>query len=950
MITIQGYFADLNDNYVNVLIEKQSEESATYSINEEGCGIYFAGDEPVSIIQDVENEFQHILSKQCTINLICEDYMGDLFFADNARDVTVTVIKYVNTGHSMQRFTMFYGYLEPVTFSQGFAHKLESFTLTANDVLGTLEYLTYKDITLSTYAEAKQNATNVSFQEMLFDILDGANLIWYDQSKGVESSRVASVFSDLGIFESYLLGETYDDLWTKQAVLDEIMRYLNLHILQEGSEFYIFDWDTMMGEGSSYWINLKNGRTKLHQGELIQLEKENYAGSDTNVTVAEVYNQIQVTDELESIETVIESPLDSDSLKSFYDGITHYMTEFWALGEGEGARVPWVNIVRGSAVADSNVHQVEWYIQPMYNVNWKLNTSTGDINDQVSFDENGRGQYPYLVPLYTRQNEITPLIMKCGSVEKKDATDDSPISSIDMDSYLFISINGNNTDPADTIQPYPDENILQLRSPIMEYISTQSGGVYSPSDSESTNYIVFSGKLLLQPKCYESDHYLNVKNWIASGHPDTKSDKGYSTIYDSDIPGDWHTERTGNIWPVPTDEHKDGKWYTRRFYKNQYPGQKTDVIMSDYDECLETAIAAWPDIPEEEIRKDQVYDYSYNNLQLWVSDTTPKSLNYKYSATGNGNDNQRDRISKLPILECELIIGNKRLVEYDMDEWGHSKFKWVDINEGVDQSYTDENGVEQTYSKQTFSLGINPKTSDDGDYIIGQEFDLQNTVDYTMNIDGEGTAIPITSADALSGKVDFKILGPINLTYDQITRRHPSFWRHTKWTSASKSVLSHLESIIIKDFEAKIYSSGSADDFGDNDLIYVSDETDRYISKNDDTTFKFITQLSKAESIEKGISPSVNQNAVVDMTSNLPLRSIYNANTATTAKPEEHYVDQYYRIFSTPKITMETTLHDNDINFEYQYESNGINKESYVLGISRNLKMNTVTVKLKSIE
>lgn len=219
-----------------------------------------------------------------------------------------------------------------------------------------------------------------------------------------------------------------------------------------------------------------------------------------------------------------------------------------------------------------------------------------------------------------------------------------------------------------------------------------------------------------------------------------------------------------------------------------------------------------------------------------------------------------------------------------------------------------------------------------------------------MNIDGEGTAIPITADDALSGKVNFKILGPINLTYDQITRRHPTWFRHTKWSSTSKSVLSHLESIIIKDFEAKIYSSGSADDFGDNDLIYVSDETDRYISKNDDTTFKFITQLSKAESIEKGISPSVNQNAVVDMTSNLPLRAIYNANTATTAKPEEHYVDQYYRIFSTPKITMETTLHDNDINFEYQYESNGINKESYVLGISRNLKMNTVTVKLKSIE
>ena len=47
---------------------------------------------------------------------------------------------------------------------------------------------------------------------------------------------------------------------------------------------------------------------------------------------------------------------------------------------------------------------------------------------------------------------------------------------------------------------------------------------------------------------------------------------------------------------------------------------------------------------------------------------------------------------------------------------------------------------------------------------------------------------------------------------------------------------------------------------------------------------------------------------------------------------------------------METTLHDNDVNFEYQYESTGIDKESYVLAISRNLKMNTATVKLKSIE
>lgn len=284
-------------------------------------------------------------------------------------------------------------------------------------------------------------------------------------------------------------------------------------------------------------------------------------------------------------------------------------------------------------------------------------------------------------------------------------------------------------------------------------------------------------------------------------------------------------------YTVPSENNEDGRFYTRKFYKDV----STNVLYGIEDITVNEI--------DPETGLNQPWDFNLVgcNMQMWPDDKGKKQHHYKYSATGNGNDNQRDRISKLPILECELIIGNKRLVEYDMDEWGHSQFAWVNVDSGVPQTYTDENGVEQTYSKQTFSLGINPKTEGEGDYIIGSEFDLQNTVDYTMNIDGEGTAIPITAEDALSGKVEFRILGPINLTYDEITRRHPTWFRHTKWTSTSKSVLSHLESIIIKDFEAKIYSSGSADDFGDNDLIYVSDETDRYISKNDDTTFKFIT-------------------------------------------------------------------------------------------------------------
>jgi len=52
-----------------------------------------------------------------------------------------------------------------------------------------------------------------------------------------------------------------------------------------------------------------------------------------------------VTDELESIETVIESPLDSNSLKSFYPSKFKYMTEYIASGEGETAKTSFMNMI-----------------------------------------------------------------------------------------------------------------------------------------------------------------------------------------------------------------------------------------------------------------------------------------------------------------------------------------------------------------------------------------------------------------------------------------------------------------------------------------------------------------------------------------------------------------------------------------------------------------------------
>jgi len=318
-----------------------------------------------------------------------------------------------------------------------------------------------------------------------------------------------------------------------------------------------------------------------------------------------------------------------------------------------------------------------------------------------------------------------------------------------------------------------------------------------------------------------------------------------------------------------------------------------------------------------------------------------KEYQYHYSEAWN----HEDLISKLSVLECELIIGNKRLIESNIDEWGNSTFSWVEL--GQEPTIEDDDGNE--YPLTTFSLGINPKIDD---YIIDTEYDIQNTVDYRWGLSGspKGTAIPITKDDNLSGAVIFRILGPIQTVYNHVTRRHPLF-SHSKWRTNDKYLLAHTQNIVLKDFTAKIYTnSGGYDNTKNDDLIYMSAETNNYINKKDDITFKFITQLNSQECNEKGIKNGVNINAVIDATTNNTLISLYNAKTGETAKAEEHYVDAYYREYSTPRIIYNANLHNaSNITPWNVYSSATLSKQFMVQSTQFNVKRDNKTLTLKEI-
>ena len=901
-----GQFRNINNELVTVQITTNNETTPVTEITREN-GLWFSG-EPILIETDIDDTFEHLIRKSCTINLITNGYVGTELFADNARSVEVEITK--------GNVCLFHGYLEPNTFSQPFAKPLEEFSLNCVDSLSTLQYYKYNDITLANFDEKKATANVITFKDILNKIFDanngiGGGAIWYDKSKGIAANRTTTIFEDLAISEQYIIGEDYDDTWTYEDVLKEMLQYLNLHIIQEGKDYYIFDWDTIKLKNNT-WLNIVDNTTTTKQISEITLTTQMHGADDTSITIADVYNQIAVKDNLEKMDDVIESPLDSDSLTSLYTGKQLYMTEYISEGSGDHAHDAMVNMLHGRSTDYKNASEIDWYIQAMKNINWNFYLPSGKTLVDTIAEQNGdRYINQWKIAKYLKEHALTPYIFRLGCVERQvKAKDNSPISKISMSNYMYISVNGSELDGEDTAKPTVTE--LEDAQPLIEYIGNNSGGVFSPTDDETTNYLVFSGRMLLQPIVYESSSLNasrrnNLNEILNIGLNKSEGDTAAVPHYT----GNWYYNNL-----VKSDNNNEGRYYVRKFYTQVNPSDKPYTYLRD-GSC---------------------------GIQPWTKDKSAHGYKYQYSAYGDGTD----KFSKLPILECELIIGNKRLIETHIDEYGNSTFEWVPVGQEPYEEYVDADGTTKTYQIKTFSLGFNPKIDD---YIIGDEFNLQNTIDYTMNVDAEGTAIPIKKSDALSGAVIFRILGPINCLWNTITRRHPSFWRHTKWYKSSHFILSHTENIIIKDFDCKIYSNNGLNEITDNnDLIYMSDETDRFVNKKDDIEFKFITQLSSTECVEKGISSSVNMNAVINATTNQPLDTIYNAMTETTAKAEELYVDQYYRAYSKPKIIMTATMHNtSNINLYNLYNSSVLNKKFFVQSMNYDVRMNNKQITFKEL-
>ena len=895
-----GNFYNNRGDEIKVVICTKGDNAKRVEIGNEKDGIFFT-DDPVEITSQANDTFDHLLCYQASVRLLCRNFVPE-FFCSSCRDAVVNILR---NGECI-----FVGYVEPQAFSQGYNEDYDEVELTCIDCLSALSYSNYRNVGAAgvLYDALKGKAVQRTFYDIIAEILNdvgeaanymggGTFKIMYDGSKALSNGtgeEIYNIFQNISINELLFFGDEEDDMWTQEDVLNEILKYLNLHIVQEGTTFYIFSWESIRKNSSLNLYRIDEGFEKSIEIPTYRVGKDiEVADCDTKISIGETYNELLLTDNVTEVNDVIESPLDDDSLIAA-GNFQKYMTEYIAEGEGETAYKSMYAMTTGRKETDwQDASQVDWFCWPKAVTNWKFygieNGSRIDMYEKYPAD--GTKQQDILNKGLTAG--IGACVCAFGKIERKNGGNTSSlVTSVSMDNYLIISTMGRSG--------YPKEEDILASCPVAEYTGNKSGGTFSPVDSDTINYIVISGKMVLNPVMNVTDicdNMMHAASWNSY----------------------WHKT-------VPSRNNKDGRYYTRKYWKSEQWNQ--EPVYSDEANKIESSHSFYP-----------------------YTGTGPQEHEYAYSAVGVATDT----IKRVGLISCMLIIGDKCVVECnkgDKNAVGGTSQGEGDTDDFVWKKYKErsECASDDEYYAQSFTIGIDPELRDK---IIGTEFEIRKNAPYTKGITAEGTAIPIRMSDHVSGSVQFKILGPVNAEWNEITRRHPSFWRHTKWYQDSHLLLQEINSIMLKEFKIEVVSDngkiGAVSD--EKDIVYKSDTGESFVNRKDDLEFRFTTALTSKECKALGVNNAVKLSSPQNEATKNALADIYDRNQNLTDKPEKLYVDAYWQEWHEPRVVMTQNVIEpkKGLSFASIFSVPVIGKRFYVQGIDRNLTEGTAVVTMREL-
>ena len=361
----KGYFHGL-ENHSNY---QYSVSLITQNDDNDITNIKLAGQSPVIISTESDGIFAPIKASGCTITLVTDEMIPDLYSPENQG-------VYVEVKNDSLNEILFQGFLSPCVYSQPYAKSLDTLELEAVSCLSTLKNIPYDKVS--------NTKTIKSVQEVLYNIFEqcgySGNLYYMYDSLGI------TLLSDLQLSESNFFDDSAEkEAWTCYEVLEQICLFFGWSAVPYKNNIYLIDYETLQKTDSYYtWrkiIDSTTSQVSILNNNLITITKDDYAGSDTNISLDEVYNKVSLNDSIYEIEEITTDIWDTDSKQLINVARTGLGSE------------RFIHYHKGKLDKTWLIYWTKYIFNS--NANWKEHYYSVDDFTEVSTYQNGVENYNY---------------------------------------------------------------------------------------------------------------------------------------------------------------------------------------------------------------------------------------------------------------------------------------------------------------------------------------------------------------------------------------------------------------------------------------------------------------------------------------------------------------------------------------------------------------------------
>lgn len=883
-MTIHGEFINMAGQRVAVYISTAA-AGKNIEVGDAGQDEMYFSPSPIHIRSEVNDLFDVLRRQSATISFLTKSWHPELF-SKSVRSAVVNV--------SVDGACVFAGYIEPQVYAQHYNEVYDMLTLNCVDTLSALQHSCYQDVGTpgKNYHVMKQKAGVKTFKDILLGELDAASSragiigggrfkVYYDGSKRASRESSGSIFDELELSELLFYDDGKRDMWKSGEVVEELLRYLNLHIVQHGLSYYIFSWERMKKGGTLRFTDLRDGGTLDVAAQDITLTNLLAADCGAELNVGAAYSQLRLTAKVKTVEDLLTSPFDKNILHRAGKPIKAITEIEWDL-----RRIGKLKALTGLGKNEEEV--TDWYMCSLYNDSWQFKLFDAHPEAYTT-------AYQVSEVLYRLNKRPGAAMLSIGGV-KHSPKSNAPVTNLGMADYIVLSVNGDGVNK-------PTGADMTAAAPMVSHVGNQNASL-SPAEGGAPHYIVFSGEVLLADLSPQSFAYSHLM--------DATKDGGALKLKSKYI-----VKAAGN---------NRGRIYTRQYWR--YNPQ--------------TSAVEW---------------WQAHNVEGFYWNYEAEKRGFVPPSTGAGEsypldtDTGVDFVSKIPVLRCMLIVGDKCVI----DNGGESWFS------GSLQSYSwkpyrseQECGSMEEYYKQSFTLGVDLSI---GDCLVGKWHPFQTNTDYSLGLSTQGTAIEIPSGSGIGGKVTFKILSPCDnymvMDKDGVWRVHSE--SHFGPARKSVSLLSQVSNVYIKSFDIKLVVGGDEERTGDggeaDGIVYASRKQDSFNNVRDDLEMKVHSALTKEESQSAGAGGGVYLSTVIAKGTGAGVLSIYDEDKDVEAKAEKLYIDSYYKEFAKPKVELRQNVFTpaTDMLLTSHFKHEALGKRMFVQGADRDLMAGTTLLNLKEI-